>query len=177
MFVVSKYVLANKYYHDWGDIPTWETCTLRTWLNEDFYNSAFSDSEKEMIVTRKLKNPDYGAKGASGGNDTEDKVFLLSVEDVTNPEYGFADKAKTKDINRRSAASVAAGRRVPVDPDNPDFDEYPTTDGFCSEIYWLRNKGSISYNAACVWYEGKLNTDNIHEDEMGVRPAIVIKLK
>lgn len=61
---------------------TWEQCGMRRWLNELFYNFAFSDEEKSKILKTKLinsKNPEYGTPS---GNDTEDYVFLFSIDEV-----------------------------------------------------------------------------------------------
>lgn len=72
---------------------TWETCTLRSWLNgygsssnmcnknyssDSFINRAFTASEQAAIKVTKVKNADNPYWDTSGGNDTEDKVFLLS---------------------------------------------------------------------------------------------------
>ena len=65
----------------------WENCTLRKWLNNDFYEQVFSDSEKEYILWRahpSRNNPKYRTPG---GADTIDPVFLLDVIELT--VYGF----------------------------------------------------------------------------------------
>lgn len=67
---------------------TWENCTLRKWLNNDFYSRAFTDEERSVILTSTLKNPDNEAFGTKGGNDTEDKVFILSYAEIKE-YYGF----------------------------------------------------------------------------------------
>ena len=65
---------------------TWETCSLRQWLNNDFYNTAFNESERKLIETTTLSNPD-NPFGGKGGNNTDDKVFCLSMEEV----YSYLD--------------------------------------------------------------------------------------
>lgn len=60
---------------------TWEKCTLRKWLNGEFYNT-FSDEEKQTIVNTHLRNNDNAEYQTDGGNDTDDKIFLLSVDEV-----------------------------------------------------------------------------------------------
>lgn len=80
--LLSSYGLVCKPYHKKSQDVTWETCTLRQWLNEDFYNAAFSEDEKARIVKTKIhtdENPDYHTPG---GNDTEDHVFLLSATEA-----------------------------------------------------------------------------------------------
>ena len=65
---------------------TWENCSLRKWLNEDFMNAAFSEGEQESIIETKVQN------GTSDNeNETLDKVYLLSKEEVSNPLLGFED--------------------------------------------------------------------------------------
>jgi tetratricopeptide (TPR) repeat protein len=63
MLVLSRYALASQAYNqltaydDWTDYRlhcAWDRCTLRQWLNDDFYNSAFSEEEKEFIKTSEI---------------------------------------------------------------------------------------------------------------------------
>lgn len=61
---------------------TWEDCSLRKWLNEDFYNNFFYEREKNQIcevLVKNFSNPKYGTWA---GNDTMDKIFLLSIGEV-----------------------------------------------------------------------------------------------
>ena len=86
MLLVSRYSLDYQPYNtDYTDV-TWETCSLRKWLNEEFINAAFDASEQEQILTVVNTNPDntnFEAWGiVEGGNDTEDRVFLLSADEA-----------------------------------------------------------------------------------------------
>ena len=75
--VISKYALdAQPYNIEAVSDCSWETCSLREWLNSAFINDAFSDSEKMMILAANL---------------TQDQVFLLSVAEVE--EYLDSDGA------------------------------------------------------------------------------------
>lgn len=79
--IISEYLIDRIPYNETDTSVTWETCTLRTWLNDEFYNGAFSSSEQEKIVLSHVpaeKNPDYST---DPGNDVEDKVFLISYAD------------------------------------------------------------------------------------------------
>lgn len=80
--IITNDVLFIMPYNDEAVATTWEGCTLRAYLNGDFYNTAFNDSEKSKIITTKLVNNNHAESGSVGGNDTEDSVFLLSLEDV-----------------------------------------------------------------------------------------------
>lgn len=71
VLVLSRLGIHSMGYHsEYVDI-TWEDCSLRRWLNEEFYSAAFSDTEKEMITVTDLEE-----------EGTQDRVFLLSVEEV-----------------------------------------------------------------------------------------------
>jgi tetratricopeptide (TPR) repeat protein len=82
MMLISKDAVTNKKsYNSQHARVTWETCTLRTWLNEDFlYN--FSSEEQAKILTTTVINPNNPDRGTVGGNTTFDKVFLLSIDEA-----------------------------------------------------------------------------------------------
>ena len=79
LLIISEKVIDEKPYNDKYIGVTWETCTLRRWLNEDFY-SIFTDEEKAMIAETSVVNSDNASYGTKGGNDTGDKIFLLSLD-------------------------------------------------------------------------------------------------
>ena len=101
----------------------WEYCFLRQWLNETFYNEVFNDLQKEIIKTVKLDNsarssnpndyPKYYGYGEKAGKnkfadqckDTDDKIFLLSLRDVTTTAYGFNKNVLAEDPARNLKAS------------------------------------------------------------------------
>lgn len=101
----------------------WEYCFLRQWLNETFYNEVFNDLQKEIIKTMKLDNsarssnpndyPKYYGYGEKAGKnkfadqckDTDDKIFLLSLRDITTTAYGFNKDVKAEDPARNLQAS------------------------------------------------------------------------
>lgn len=109
--VVSKYALDCKQYNTSNTNVTWETCTLRKWLNTDFINSAFSSDEKAKIPTVTVsadENPDYST---NPGNATQDQVFLLSITEANKyfgsdsarqckpTDYAFANGAYVNSVN------------------------------------------------------------------------------
>ena len=95
--------VGNKYYNNSKDVPdeigayNWEYSYIRKWLNDTFYNTAFTDLQKEIIQTTKVDNSAYdgtlGVKDQAPGEDynnpdTEDKVFLLSLQEfLTLPRF------------------------------------------------------------------------------------------
>ncbi|MDR3309881.1 MAG: DUF6273 domain-containing protein [Oscillospiraceae bacterium] len=81
-FVIAENCVAVRNYSDMGSAVTWENCTLRYWLNGEFYAAAFSDSEQRLIVQTAISNPDNALYNIPGGNDTSDKIFVLSIDEA-----------------------------------------------------------------------------------------------
>jgi hypothetical protein len=74
-------VAQMPYHHMEGKSITWEKCTLRQWLNHEYFGSLSPDIRGRICEAwlSNKDNPDYGTKG---GQDTADKVFLLSIEEA-----------------------------------------------------------------------------------------------
>lgn len=89
LYAISKYGLENKPYHNRKEPVTWENCSLRQWLNGDFYENAFSAEEKALIMETEIRNQDNPYYGTEAGNDTFDKVFLLSYSEYEPQTFGF----------------------------------------------------------------------------------------
>lgn len=82
LMVISKYALDCKQYNSVKTDITWENCSLRKWLNNDFKNAAFTTDEQQKILSVTLKNNDNKGYGTSGGNDTNDQIFCLSLDEA-----------------------------------------------------------------------------------------------
>ena len=178
MLLLSKYIIENKVFHETRECTTWDMCTLRTWLNGKFYKTAFNSTEQGLIETMHLTTPvseealGYGTKSSA---DTDDKVFLLSVEEALtyfDPNY------KTKDPLRISQPTAyAAAQGVAV----YDWEKYPELKG--NGWWWLRTPGdnnSDNYFTAFVSPSGVIDlggTDANYEDYAGARPALWITVK
>ena len=61
---------------------TWESSSIREWLNTDYLNYTFNKEEQKAISVSSLKNDDNPEYGTKGGNDTKDSVFLLSIDEA-----------------------------------------------------------------------------------------------
>ena len=174
LFLLSKYALDCQPYNTRGGSVTWEASSLRSWLNNDFYDTAFNKTEKSMIKETTVKNVDNPYYGTEGGRNTKDKVFLLSISEVTNTKFGFDSDTLAYDINRRCAPTDYAVTQgalqdsVVTDDDNI---------GICRS-WLLRSPGSSSYYAAYVCYDGRVSVygDNVDYFD-AVRPALFINLK
>ena len=84
----SGYSYFNDQYHK-VYANDYETSSIRKWLNEDFYNTAFTNNEKSEVSTTILNNDaqDWFGEFVQKRNETNDKIFLLSVQDVTNEDF------------------------------------------------------------------------------------------
>ncbi len=168
LFVMADMALDCKDYHDAGGDITWEDSSIRSWLNGSFYHTAFNSGEQEAVVEQTVKNEDNPAYGTEGGNDTRDKVYLLSIDEVTKETYGFCSDSNIYSQSRRIKASDYANAR------GTHRDGY---DGYC--WWWLRSPGCGSYDAAdvdsygCVGRHG----DTVHSYNDGVCPALHINLQ
>ena len=159
VLLLSKYVLdAKSYNEEWEDV-TWETSDIRQWLNNEFYTAAFNKSEKAKIQTSLIKNEDNSEHGTSGGNDTEDKVFLLSEKE--------AETLFSNDDERIAKATEYAEKSgVYVNEEKAAY-------------WWLRSTGDYSCSAAVVSSSGWVYGDGSYVFNYydGVRPALHLNLQ
>ena len=148
ILVISKYVLDAKPYNTELWYVTWETCTLRTWLNKTFLDEAFGEAEQSMIQT----------------NATEDRIFLLSIDEAN--KYFATDEA------RMCAPTASARAKGAYTDDNRKVD------GEATCCWWLRSPGRVQFFAANVYYDGGVNSfgNNYTYGLVGVRPAMWISL-
>ncbi|MDR0249523.1 MAG: DUF6273 domain-containing protein [Oscillospiraceae bacterium] len=90
--IISEHTVGERPYHAENDFMTWEECGLRDYLNGSFYN-AFGADEQSRILPTTVTTPNHPEYDTPGGNDTEDNIFLLSVDEAG--AY-FADDAARK---------------------------------------------------------------------------------
>lgn len=95
-----------KQYHARDEYITWENCTLRAWLNDEFLATAFTEEEQRMIQTSIVSNEDNPKFNTEGGSETEDKIFLLSIEEVSNPSYGFSENLSKSSFTRQAENTI-----------------------------------------------------------------------
>ncbi|MBQ4424831.1 MAG: leucine-rich repeat protein [Lachnospiraceae bacterium] len=159
--LVSRTCLAAQPYNEVYTDITWEQCTLRKWLNEDFLKEAFSAEEQEDIILSCVKNDDNPQSHKPGGNDTTDKVFLLSI---TEAEAYF-----DSDAARMCLPSRYALKQQP---------KMPVENGGC--WWWLRSPGGTTKYAVDVMPNGSIRTisgANVNVIYWAVRPALWLDLE
>ena len=145
----NNYVLkADGYY--WGDsdkthyASNWEYSSLRAWLNDDFYNTAFSKTQQNRIkeLTRENESTDSSKYDS---NPTSDKITLLSYYDVVNTSYGFSFYGEEDDTTRqRKGTDYAKCQGLKVS----------TSSSYCGTSLWRLRSPLNSNGASVVNYNG-----------------------
>lgn len=95
--LISKYSLVKKPFDKSGDV-TWRDSSIRKWLNKDFYKSTFDNVEQSIILTSQIKNKKNPEYNESSGKNTNDKLFLLSIEEA-NKYFIINSNRVCKDLN------------------------------------------------------------------------------
>lgn len=158
--VISKCALDCRQYHTEMTDVTWENCQLRTWLNSDFLDSAFTDSEAEKILSATV-TADYSEDfGTDPGNDTQDKIFLLSI---TEAEKYFENPAE------RCCTATEYAKAQGVWDGSPN--------GNC--WWWMRSPGRYQRYATYINHNGNVSEDGdyVNYGDNAVRPAMWIEIK
>ena len=167
LVISDKALDCQPYNSSYRDI-TWENCTLRKWLNNDFVNAAFTAEERAkipMVTVSADKNPKYDT---DPGNATKDKVFLLSI--VEAEKYFASDEAE------KYFASDEARMCVPTDYAVARGAYVNSDNGTC--WWWLRSPGYYQNYAADVLLSGDVYEDGygVNHGDCAVRPAMWITI-
>ena len=172
LFLISEYILdCKRYYRDFVEI-TWQDSDLRKWLNEDFYNTAFTAVEQSRIKTT------HCSDNGEGTPDTEDRIFLLSAAELI-----ALTELHGKDLRRAigtpfAKAKKADGCRLYVYDKSVDAN-YLLADGQrhgCS-WWWLRTRLGEPSRAAFVGTQASIRSyARVNRTGYGVRPALRLRL-
>ena len=168
-FLLADENLDVKPYNEKYTSVTWATCTLRTWLNGTFLNTAFTSAEQAAIKNTTVVNEDNPYYRSEGGANTIDKVYLLSIAEACNTAYGFNSEFNTNS-ETREAKNTAYAKECGAD--SSTYKRYRNGD------WWLRSPGVDSYSASHVYVGGcgYYNGRDVHSDIRVVRPALHLNL-
>ena len=200
ILLVSRYVLdcqvydPQEYNYDGTNDMTWEKCYLRSWLNNDFFNSAFTSNEQKYIMSVKLNNDDNPYYGTEGGDETIDKVFCLSLDEIY---------ASYNDLKKADSKNTYCGEQLMIPPtvyarqkgvsvniikenqyDYWELERKGLERGVIGKVcssWWLRSPGQNGGFASSVCGQygqvGKRYQDFTSATMIGVRPAIYIQME
>ena len=139
----------------------YEKSYIRNWLNNDFYNKAFSNDEKNIIQVTNVDNSlasTLDRKNKYICNNTNDKIFLLSLKEATT-YYKSDNERKCK------GTIYAKDRGLYVDSDNGN------------SWWWLRSPYYVRESwARYVHYYGVIGGNDVSSTDYGVRAACWINL-
>lgn len=163
VLLISRYAIDARPYNRSYTSVTWEDSSLRAWLNDDFYYSAFSSNERSKIAYATIDNPNNPGYGTYGGRETTDKLYILSISEA---KYYFKEGAglycePTKYTKVRARANDSS------------IGNYNANVWW----WWLRTPGSQQQYAATVNTTGGIVNIGYHVDDsyVGVRPVMWIK--
>ena len=175
LLVADKALDLKPYHNTYTDV-TWEKCSLRSWLNDTFINSAFLANERSAIPSVTVKaegsiRPTTDGNKVDGGNDTTDKIFILSFSEVSGKygfrtvedldSYGDYDEAKKCDMTNYAYAFTDS-----------------STDEREDCYWWIRNPGDYSYQAVISGENGRVlgYGNGVNASQPAVRPALYLNL-
>ncbi len=156
--LVSKYALDCKPYNNEKVDTTWSNCSLRKWLNYEFYQEAFTEDYQDLILPTKVATYDNPLHNTTGGTNTTDDVFLLSYDEA----YFYFSS-------------------------NYDRKLYPTEYALRMGVetmeestcwWWLRTPGIYNIDTCGVHVDGTVDDLGCYVDnaQAGVRPAIWVTI-
>lgn len=169
LLLAADSALDDKKFNDNSGDVTWENSSIRTWLNNNFINSAFSQQEQAIINTSNVVNSVTNSKGINSGSDTQDKVYLLGSSEITNNEYGFASDENYQSHSRLFHGTSYAEAKGAYLEDNGNI-----------TYYWLRTSARDHLTAGIGLYNGSItynytNQNKVDYGRAGVIPVIKIK--
>ena len=147
-FLMADQILDGRRYHDWDVETTWENCSLRVWLNNEFLNDAFTGEEQDAIMITDVVNEDNPENRAEGGNNTFDKVYIPSFREAVNVAYGFDENYGSRSLSRNVAYTdyTISHHTFPMDIGSPQ----------AIGGWWLRTPGYKNETAIDVGCYGSM---------------------
>lgn len=148
----------------YNDIPdkrtSWEDCSLRVWLNGAFLDSVFSSEEQSMILWTDLDNTNSNGleKGVDGGNNTSDRIFLLSYEETRR--YLTDDNIRIC-VPTKSAVHQGAFQSSKY-----------SLEGLGTTLWWTRSPGKNQRKVAVINSKGEWASYYAYSTDVAVRPAL-----
>ncbi|MEI6579210.1 MAG: DUF6273 domain-containing protein, partial [Eubacteriales bacterium] len=168
LFVFSEKILDSKAYNPANSAITWEACGARSWLNNEFYNAAFSAEEKAMIKTTNVINANNPVSGVTGGNTTADKLFLISYTEAVNTSYGFSAGIAADTARTAQGTDFSKCSGLYVNTAMPNIN---------NSYWWLRTPGNSTSEATTANLNGSVLSDINNQACLGIRPVLKMNLQ
>ncbi|HBN84117.1 MAG TPA: hypothetical protein DDZ89_09760 [Clostridiales bacterium] len=199
MLIITEKVIEKLPYHSKECEITWETCDMRGYLNGEFFNT-FNKTDQNRIIEVINKNPDNPWYGTRGGNDTFDRIFLLSIDEVLK-YFGDSGQIKTRymypncdwckdeflpwiddryNINRRAVDDNGVVWHWRLRSPGGNTGSVSNIMGFCGDGF---DQGGIAIGNADKLIDGHFMQDGCgylsysdeNHDMMGIRPVLWLR--
>ena len=156
VMLITEKIITARPFHETHKKLRWRACDLRTWLNGEFMEKAFTAAEQRLIQEVELVDSGNEDYGIGAGSETRDRVFLLDIDEAFSCFSSASDRA---------AVST----------------KYADAQGFSKNAdgwWWLRNPGEDASHASLVYKSGNifLLGERVTRDYIGVRPALWVEL-
>ena len=178
VLLLSDKIIEKKAYHDSDTDIEWENCTLRKYLNGEFYNKL--GVVRSAVADTRITNSKNLWYSNNDDNTTTDKVFLLSLDEIDRYFGNSGDYAnwcrKEYDSEDREFIRTSHGHIL---KNEYDADRLARDYEGSSCFWWLRSHGRVSDYAAYVYDCGGVCVEGctVYDSSVGVRPALWINLK
>jgi hypothetical protein len=159
------------YNRDFGEV-SWETSSLRNWLNTEFVKR-FTPAQQKKILAKRIRSENNPWYHTDAGAQTDDKVFLLSVTEVVR---NFGDSGQLKFRPKNAWLDWTDGLSCAIDDSYNDARR--ATHRGDATWWWLRSPGDSRSKAAYVnavgiiFLNGELAGDDGGKNCGGVRPGL-----
>ena len=164
LLISNEVIEKASFNHEYKSID-WGGSSLRNYLNDKFLNENFTEDEINQIVEVMNTTPDNAWAGTSGGGNTLDKIFLLSIEEVVK-YYGDSGQLEAGNPNNEMHIE-------------DEFNEARIANSDGSKVWWwLRSPGHTSKFAAAITHSGRLEMGGYFvQEEFGIRPVLWVHMK
>lgn len=159
LFVISQSGLDAHAFNPSFD-TTWEKSEIRDWLNHEFLETAFTDSERALIQNTYVSPDSNVAYNTDQGSATQDYIFLLSAKEAA----WYFNNNKDRQCTPTQYANEQA--------------DYEDDEGLTFCWWWLRTMGENNDKAVLVTARKGdivLKGDGVHFTAGTVRPAMWVK--
>ena len=172
--LISRYGLDSMPYNNEDASTDWENSSLRSWLNNEFLQAAFTEDEQAAILSSRVKNSsdqhyNWGLF-VYNGEETEDRIFLLSYAEAKQ-HFGLGETDQTKILSRVEPTEYALSRGAQTNSRDS------TADGKAAGKWWLRTPGAVKRYATIVYTDGGVEQSEVNSTGKCVRPAFWMNLE
>ncbi len=180
LFLMADSVLDCRKYSNHDNAVTWAASASRNWLNgygpygegkTSFIHTAFTAEEQSAIIQTNVADSDNLLHKTDGGEDTQDKIFLMSIRELVNEDYGFSsDFMQYSNTRQIKPTDYAFANGIWMSSYNQQYGDY---------CWWLlRSPGAYGQAVSLVYRFGNIYQDGYYADTpyYGTCPALKVDI-